>query len=33
MAKAIEITDVEYIEEAVKLYFMGKLPKLMERLH
>jgi len=27
------VTDVESIEEAVKLYLDGKLPNLMERLH
>jgi len=27
------VTDVETIEEAVKLYLEGKLPNLMERLH
>ena len=27
------VTDVESIEEAVKLYLAGKLPNLMERLH
>ena len=27
------VTDVEDIEEAVKLYVTGKLPNLMERLH
>jgi predicted Fe-Mo cluster-binding NifX family protein len=27
------VTDVENIEEAVKLYVEGKLPNLMERLH
>jgi predicted Fe-Mo cluster-binding NifX family protein len=27
------VTDVESIEEAVKLYLQGKLPNLMERLH
>jgi predicted Fe-Mo cluster-binding NifX family protein len=27
------VTDVENIEEAVKLYIQGKLPNLMERLH
>lgn len=27
------VTDVEEIEEAVKLYLQGKLPNLMERLH
>jgi predicted Fe-Mo cluster-binding NifX family protein len=27
------VTDVENIEEAVKLYLQGKLPNLMERLH
>jgi len=27
------ITDVENIDEAVKLYLEGKLPNLMERLH
>jgi predicted Fe-Mo cluster-binding NifX family protein len=27
------VTDVENIEEAVKLYLDGKLPNLMERLH
>jgi predicted Fe-Mo cluster-binding NifX family protein len=27
------VTDVEDIEEAVKLYLAGKLPNLMERLH
>jgi len=27
------VTDVESIEEAVKLYLEGKLPNLMERLH
>jgi predicted Fe-Mo cluster-binding NifX family protein len=27
------VTDVENIEEAAKLYFEGKLPNLMERLH
>ncbi len=27
------VTDVESIEEAVKLYLKGKLPNLMERLH
>jgi predicted Fe-Mo cluster-binding NifX family protein len=27
------VTDVEDIEEAVKLYLEGKLPNLMERLH
>jgi len=27
------VTDVEGIEEAVKLYLEGKLPNLMERLH
>ena len=27
------VTDVENIEEAVKLYIEGKLPNLMERLH
>jgi predicted Fe-Mo cluster-binding NifX family protein len=27
------VTDVENIEEAVKLYLEGKLPNLMERLH
>ena len=27
------VTDVENIEEAVKLYLQGQLPNLMERLH
>jgi len=27
------VTDVQSIEEAVKLYLEGKLPNLMERLH
>ena len=27
------VTDVENIEEAVKLHVQGKLPNLMERLH
>jgi predicted Fe-Mo cluster-binding NifX family protein len=27
------VTDVESIDEAVKLYLQGKLPNLMERLH
>ena len=27
------VTDVEDIEEAVKLYLQGKLPNLMDRLH
>ena len=27
------VTDVESIEEAVRLYVEGKLPNLMERLH
>jgi predicted Fe-Mo cluster-binding NifX family protein len=27
------VTDVESIDEAVKLYVEGKLPNLMERLH
>jgi len=27
------VTDVESIDEAVKLYLGGKLPNLMERLH
>ncbi len=27
------VTDVENIDEAVKLYVTGKLPNLMERLH
>ena len=27
------VTDVEDIEEAVKLYLVGKLPNLRERLH
>jgi predicted Fe-Mo cluster-binding NifX family protein len=27
------VTDVENIEDAVKLYLQGKLPNLMERLH
>jgi predicted Fe-Mo cluster-binding NifX family protein len=27
------VTDVQDIEEAVKLYLQGKLPNLMERLH
>ncbi len=27
------VTDVETIEEAVRLYLEGKLPNLMERLH
>jgi len=27
------VTDVENIEEAVRLYLEGKLPNLMERLH
>ena len=27
------VTDVENIDEAVKLYLAGKLPNLMERLH
>jgi predicted Fe-Mo cluster-binding NifX family protein len=27
------VTDVENIEEAVRLYVEGKLPNLMERLH
>jgi len=27
------VTNVENIEEAVKLYLQGKLPNLMERLH
>lgn len=27
------VTDVETIDEAVKLYVEGKLPNLMERLH
>ena len=27
------VTDVEDIEEAVKLYVQGKLPNLMDRLH
>ena len=29
----IAVTDVENIEEAVKLYLDGHLPNLMERLH
>jgi len=34
-SRAIEtiVTDVESIDEAVKLYLAGKLPNLMERLH
>jgi predicted Fe-Mo cluster-binding NifX family protein len=34
-SRAIEtiVTDVESIEEAVRLYVEGKLPNLMERLH
>jgi predicted Fe-Mo cluster-binding NifX family protein len=27
------VTDIENIDEAVKLYLEGKLPNLMERLH
>jgi len=27
------VTDVESIEEAIKLYLQGKLPNLVERLH
>ncbi len=27
------VTDIESIDEAVKLYLTGKLPNLMERLH
>jgi len=27
------VTDIESIDEAVKLYLEGKLPNLMERLH
>ena len=27
------VTDVEAIDEAIKLYIKGKLPNLMERLH
>jgi predicted Fe-Mo cluster-binding NifX family protein len=27
------VTDVESIDEAIKLYIQGKLPNLMERLH
>lgn len=27
------VTDVESIDEAIKLYLEGKLPNLMERLH
>jgi predicted Fe-Mo cluster-binding NifX family protein len=27
------VTDVENIDEAVKLYLQGKLPNLMDRLH
>jgi len=27
------VTDVEDIDEAVKLYLLGKLQNLMERLH
>jgi predicted Fe-Mo cluster-binding NifX family protein len=27
------VTDIENIEDAVKLYLQGKLPNLMERLH
>jgi predicted Fe-Mo cluster-binding NifX family protein len=27
------VTDVENVDEAVKLYLEGKLPNLMERLH
>jgi predicted Fe-Mo cluster-binding NifX family protein len=27
------VTDIESIEQAVKLYLEGKLPNLMERLH
>lgn len=27
------VTDVKNIDEAVKLYLVGKLPNLMERLH
>ncbi len=30
---AVHMTDVENIEEAVRLYLEGKLPNLMERLH
>ena len=30
---ATVVTDVENIDEAVKLYLQGKLPNLMERLH
>jgi predicted Fe-Mo cluster-binding NifX family protein len=29
----VVVTDVESIDEAVKLYLEGKLPNLMERLH
>lgn len=29
----VVVTDIESIEEAVKLYLAGKLPNLMERLH
>jgi predicted Fe-Mo cluster-binding NifX family protein len=27
------VTDITSIDEAVKLYLVGKLPNLMERLH
>ncbi len=27
------VTDIESIDEAVKLYIEGKLPNLMDRLH
>jgi len=27
------VTDVESIDEAVKLYLAGKLPNIVERLH
>jgi len=29
----VVVTDVENIDEAVRLYLEGKLPNLMERLH
>ena len=29
----VVVTDVENIDEAVRLYLQGKLPNLMERLH
>ncbi len=30
---AVHMTDMENIDEAIKLYLEGKLPNLMERLH